>query len=103
MFPMAIILGVGVYRKENIVAYYALPFSVGGMIIASYHSLLQWGVIKEVVMTCTIDSSCAIPQINWFGFVTIPFMALIAFLVLSVLLIWQIQILKISKKRKNSK
>lgn len=91
MFPLAFILGVGVYRKDNNAAYYVLPISIVGALLAFYHSLLQWGIIKEVVKTCSIDSSCAEPQINWFGFITIPFMALVTFLVITGLMFIQVR------------
>lgn len=91
MFPLAFILGVGVYRKDNNAAYYVLPLSIIGMLIAFYHSLLQWGIIKEAITTCSIDSSCAVPQINWFGFITIPFMSFVSFAVITGLMIAQVR------------
>lgn len=98
MFPLAFILGVGVYRKDNNAAYYVLPLSIAGSLIAFYHSLLQWGIIKEAVTTCSIDSSCAVPQINWLGFITIPFMSLMSFLVITGLMVMQVR-----RIRKNTK
>ncbi len=94
MFPLAFILGVGVYRKDTNAAYYGLPLSIVGGLIALYHSLLQWGIIKEVVSTCSIDSSCAVPQINWLGFITIPFMSFLSFLVISALMFLQVRRLR---------
>lgn len=104
MFPLAFILGVGVYRKDNKAVYYVLPLSIVGLIIAFYHTLLQWGIIKEVITTCSIDSSCAKPQINWFGFITIPFMSLLAFLTITAIMYLQIRVSKKSSaKQKNTK
>lgn len=90
MFPLAFILGVAVYRKDNNGAYYVLPLSIVGIVVSFYHSLLQWGIIKEVVQTCSIDSSCAVPQINWFGFITIPFMAFLTFSLITAAMIYQV-------------
>lgn len=90
MFPLAFVLGVGVYRKDSNAAYYVLPMSIIGSLIAFYHSLLQWGIIKEVITTCSIDSSCAVPQINWFGFITIPFMSFVSFMVITGLMLAQL-------------
>lgn len=103
MFPLAFVLGVGVYRKDNNSAYYALPLSIVGLVIAFYHTLLQWGIIKEVITTCSIDSSCAEPQINWFGFITIPFMSFLAFTVLTVLLSIHVRLLRKSSNSKKRK
>lgn len=103
MFPLAFVLGVGVYRKDDNSAYYALPLSIIGMVIAFYHTLLQWGIIKEVITTCSIDSSCAEPQINWFGFITIPFMSFLAFTTLTIILSVHIRLLRKSSNSKNIK
>ncbi len=100
MFPLAFILGVGVYRKDNNAAYYVLPLSLVGSMIAFYHSLLQWGIIEEAIKTCSIDSSCAVPQINWFGFITIPFMSFLSFLVITALTF--IEIRRHKKANKNT-
>lgn len=87
MYPLAIILSVAILRKDRAVAYTVLPFSVLGTVIAFYHSLLQWGVIKEALLDCSANAavSCSDVQINWFGFMTIPFMAFVSFLAITVL------------------
>lgn len=95
MFPLVFILGVGVKRNDRNVPYYVLPLSIVGAALAFYHSLLQWGVIEETSATCSIDTSCAFAQINWFGFLTIPFGAFLSFVIISWLMIWQIRLNKL--------
>lgn len=82
MYSIPFIATVGILRKDVKFVYYVFPLSVLGAVISGYHSLLQWGVIKEAVINCSLDGavSCADPQINWFGFITIPFMAFVTFL-----------------------
>jgi disulfide bond formation protein DsbB len=79
MFPLAVILGVGIVRHERQAVAYALPLAVVGLVIAGFHSLLQWGIISEAISPCSATAACAIKQINWLGFITIPFMSLLAF------------------------
>jgi disulfide bond formation protein DsbB len=87
MYPIAVILSVAILKKDKKAFIYVLPLSIPGSLLAFYHTLLQAGVIKETLISCTIDGavSCANKQINWFGFMTIPFMSMVAFLGITAL------------------
>lgn len=87
MFPIAFVATVGVLRKDSNVGYYALPLAITGGIISFYHSLLQWGIIKETILDCSLTGavSCSKPEIMWLGFITIPFMALVSFTTIGLL------------------
>ncbi len=82
MYPIAVIMSVAILKKDKKAFMYVLPLSIFGSLLAFYHTLLQAGIIKETLISCTIDGavSCANKQINWFGFMTIPFMSMVAFL-----------------------
>ena len=65
--------------------YYVLPFGVLGFIVSLYHSLLQWGVIEKNILDCTATGvSCSKPEIEIFGFITIPFLSFLAFTALTI-------------------
>lgn len=84
MYPLVLVIGTGLWRKDPNLPYYVLPSSVLGMIIAAYHYLLQMGVFTEA--SCGIDAvSCAVRQGAWFGFITIPLLSFVAFAVITVL------------------
>jgi disulfide bond formation protein DsbB len=87
MYPIAFILSVAILRKDTKAYLTVLPLSSVGMVIAFYHTLLQANIIKETLVNCTVDGavSCANAQINWFGFMTIPFMSFISFFVITSL------------------
>ena len=64
---------------------YALILSVIGGLISLYHYLIQKvPALHELGNACGIVP-CNTDYINWFGFITIPFLALIAFTLISVL------------------
>lgn len=86
MYPLVVIIGVGILRREHQWAYYALPLSLAGVLLAFYHSLLQWGIIPEVIQSCVATTPCTTKYINLFGFVTIPFLELAAFTLIAVCL-----------------
>ena len=83
MYPLVLILAVGILRKDKSVYVYALPLSAIGSLIALYHSLLYWKIIPESAAPCTAGISCTTKFIEWFGFVTIPFLSFAGFLLIT--------------------
>jgi disulfide bond formation protein DsbB len=82
MFPLVVVLAVGILRRDRQVGHYALPLAGAGLALAVYHNLLYYGVISERLAPCTQGVPCTQRQIEWLGFVTIPLMALAAFAVI---------------------
>lgn len=88
MYPLVIIIGVGVLLRDVKVRYYALPLSLLGMVIGLYHNLLYYGAIPEQLHVCTSGVPCETRWIEWFGFIGIPFAAFTAFTVITLAVIW---------------
>jgi disulfide bond formation protein DsbB len=86
MYPLAIILGIAVYRNDEGIYRYALPLSVIGLIISGYHTLLQKIPYLQQFEMCTTGVPCSKDYINWLGFITIPLLAFIAFLIITICL-----------------
>jgi len=86
MFPLALILPLGLFPFDRNVVRYALPLAAIGGLIALYHVLLVAGVVPETMQPCTQGVPCKEQVIVWFGFVTIPLMAFLAFAGIVVLL-----------------
>jgi disulfide bond formation protein DsbB len=87
MFPLALILAVGLFPLELNVVRYALPLACIGWAIAFFHVLLVAGYIPERVQPCAQGVPCSQTHVEWFGFVTIPLLALIAFSTIVALLV----------------
>jgi disulfide bond formation protein DsbB len=87
MFPLALILPMGLFPFDRKVVRYALPLVVVGWLIAVFHQLLVAGVIPEEVRPCTQGVPCSQTVIEWFGFLTIPLLSVIAFSTLFALLV----------------
>lgn len=88
MYPLVIIIGVGIISKDGRLKSYALPLSVIGLAIAVYHNLLYYGIIPESITPCQQGISCTSRQIEWFGFITIPLLSLTAFSLITLCLIF---------------
>lgn len=86
MFPLALVLPVGLFPFDAKVARYALPLAIGGWLVAFFHVLVVAGVIPENLQPCTQGVPCAEIQIQWLGFLTIPLLSLAAFTLILALL-----------------
>lgn len=87
MYPLVVLFPVALVNGEvKSFARSAMALSVIGMLISIYHNLLYYGLIPESITPCTQGVSCTSRQIEWMGFVTIPLLALVAFVLIVVLL-----------------
>ncbi|MDQ0207582.1 disulfide oxidoreductase [Alkalicoccobacillus murimartini] len=86
MYPLALILGVAAYHSDVKIKKYALPLSIIGVGTSLYHYSLQKFPSLATASPCSEGVPCNMQYINWFGFVTIPFLALVAFSFISVFL-----------------
>lgn len=82
MYPFVIILGIAVIRKDYKITFYTMILSGIGACISIYHySLQKLASIFEAAAACG-PVACTGEYINWLGFITIPFMALIGFIII---------------------
>jgi disulfide bond formation protein DsbB len=88
MFPLVLVLGVGLYDGDVRSARYALPLAWAGWGLALYHCLVFWGVISEALSPCRQGVSCADADVQVAGFVPIPLLSLMAFSAILALLFW---------------
>lgn len=87
LFPLVIILAVGLFPFDKSVVKYALPIAAIGWLVALYHSLLYAGIIPENIQPCSQGISCTEEYINLFGFISLPMLSLLSFSTIIVLLI----------------
>lgn len=87
LFPLAAILAVGIILRDDRMPAYALPFVAAGLGLSVYHNLIYYGVIPEDLSPCTGGVPCSTRQLELFGFVTIPLLALLAFVSILVSLL----------------
>lgn len=87
MYPLVIVLGIASARKDLKQTIYVLPITILGMGFSSYHYAIEktdW--FDRGGNACGIVP-CDAEYINWLGFITIPFLALMAFTLITVLLV----------------
>jgi disulfide bond formation protein DsbB len=83
MYPLTVITLVGILKHDDGLPEYVLPFSIIGVGVSSYHYLMQAGVVGHSA-ACTVGVPCDLRWVNYFGFLTIPLLALTAFVIITV-------------------
>lgn len=85
MYPLTILLGIACFRNDRKMPIYILPMTLIGAIF----SIIQYCEQKFSlhVSFCQVGVPCSGEYINWLGFITIPLLALTAFILISINLI----------------
>ncbi|HSM56496.1 MAG TPA: disulfide oxidoreductase [Candidatus Sulfomarinibacteraceae bacterium] len=86
MYPLVLIIFVGLVSRDAFLPRYVLPLSVMGMGVSTYHYLTQLGIVGGSNV-CAAGVPCSLRYVNWLGFVTIPFQALIGFVLITALML----------------
>lgn len=86
MFPLVFILGRAALRRDHGVVPYVLPLTILGGLTSVYHYLIQKVPALEPAAFCS-GVPCSVQYVNLLGFITLPFLAFVAFALLSVLLL----------------
>ncbi|WP_062352558.1 disulfide oxidoreductase [Bacillus kwashiorkori] len=85
MYPLTLILGIAVVKKDLQISFYAMMFSsIGGTLSLYHYATQKITLLGENAIACG-RVPCTVQYINWFGFITIPFLALSAFFIIFIL------------------
>jgi len=87
MYPLVLVLPAGLFPLDRNIVRYSLPLALIGSLLAVFHLLLVAGYIPENIKPCLQGIPCTEVQVVWFGFVTIPLLSALSFLLISALLI----------------
>ena len=88
MYPLVVISSVALVTRDRRGATYAWPLALVGVVVAAYHNLLYYHLIPDSITPCATGVSCTDRQIEWLGFITIPLLALTAFVMVVGCLLW---------------
>ncbi len=88
MYPLALILGIGLFPHDPKVVRYAGALAGVGWLTAMFHVLLVAGIIPERVQPCVQGIPCSETYISLLGFLSIPVMSLVTFTLIGVMLFY---------------
>jgi len=87
MYPLVLMFALALWKKDRRVFRYAVPMCIIGGLISAYHYITQ---LIQYSSSCGANSAvpCTVKYTFYFGYVTIPMMALIAFVLILILGYW---------------
>lgn len=99
MYPQAILLYIAILRRELYIRPYLMVLSYIGIFISAYHYFIQRFPQAEILPCDSTGVSCTRVGTLYFGYISIPFMALTGFILILIFLSFS----KTSEKTKNTK
>jgi disulfide bond formation protein DsbB len=87
MYPLSILLGIAAFYEDAKIKMYVLPLAIIGISISAFHYLEQKVPGFAAIKPCSNGVPCNVEYINWLGFITIPFLAFTAFLLIIVFMV----------------
>lgn len=87
MYPLVIVLGLASYRQSTVSVPYVLPLSLLGAGVSLFHYLEQKVPGFGAPAVCRSGVPCGTEYVDALGFITIPFLALGAFTLITLLLL----------------
>jgi disulfide bond formation protein DsbB len=86
MYPLSLLLGIAAFRGDvGIAKRYFMPISIVGAGLAIYHYQLEH--IAHEPTVCGAAVPCNSAAFNIFGFISVPFLSLAAFALITTLLL----------------
>lgn len=87
MYPIVPLSILGLVKKNKDILLYIFLISIPGILLESFHYLMQKPQIIgraniENPFGCTLENPCAALKVDYLGFITIPFLCLVAFTVI---------------------
>ncbi len=97
MYPIVIMTTVAYIQKNAKIAVTTAVFSCIGAATSLYHySLQKLDFLHDSAPSCGVVP-CTGQYINWLGFITIPFLALTAFVLIAAISFYLLKVLKEEK------
>lgn len=87
MYPQPLLLYLAIIREERVISPYLLLLNILGAMVAGYHYFIQ-RIPSASLLNCQINGnvSCTKNAVFYFGYVSIPMMALTVFVFNIILL-----------------
>lgn len=83
MFPITVVLGLGLWWRDSRVGRYAAALSIGGGAISLWHMGLYTGVLPERIQPCTASGPSCTGEDQLIFSVPIPLLSLLAFVLIA--------------------
>ena len=85
MYPLVVLLAIAAARRERSGAFYAASLAIVGTVVSGYHVILEWFPSLDTG-ACSATTPCTLVWFRVFGFISLPTLALTAFILILTLL-----------------
>lgn len=99
MFPLLPLSILAFFSRSRQILWYIYSASLVGIFLESFHYMLQKTSLPNP-FGCTDSNPCSALGVQYFGFITIPFLCLIAFLMIHIFVSCILFMKKLEKNRK---
>jgi disulfide bond formation protein DsbB len=82
MYPLALVLAMAAVRRDRGVLLYVSTISALGLVVSGYHVSIQW--FPETSNFCEFTNPCSAKWVEAFGWLTIPQMAGLSFILILI-------------------
>jgi disulfide bond formation protein DsbB len=89
LYPQAVILAIAFFTDDEHIHKYSLALSSLGILVSIYNVYLQFGGTDAINCSAGGATSCSIRYFVEYGYITIPTMALTAFTLLLILMLFR--------------
>ncbi len=77
-YPQVIMFAIALFKRDRGVEKYAIGLTVFGLVVATYHTIVQ--IVGESPLPCSSTGvSCVTRFVYEYGFISIPLMGLVGF------------------------
>ncbi len=87
MYPLILIFLINLLYPDDKIFKYSMPLVLVGFLFAFYHNLLMWEIIPESAVPCKQGIPCSTEYFEYLGFINIPFLSLLAYSLILILLV----------------
>lgn len=84
MYPIMALSLIGIIRRDIYSIWYILPLSAFGVLVSGYHTLIQQ-LPSAAILPCDTSNPCTYNPVEYFGFISIPMLAVASFVLITVL------------------
>lgn len=92
MYPLFALTLVSLVFKIRLQKLYVLALAIPGSLFALYHYLLQsFGLFKEFSACTASANPCDVIDVNYFGFITIPFLSFLGFVAVILIVVFSVK------------
>ena len=84
MYPLVATILIDLLSFPKVNFRYSFPLIIIGLFLSIYHNLIHYDIIPQSISPCVSGVPCSTKYIDIFGFITIPMLSFMAFVIIGI-------------------